>query len=114
MGRSKSGADGEGDRLANAAIDEFVWSDDEQCSRRGVTCLVYPLVASVAIIYPSGWVLIASGIGLIGAPPVPYFWLELISAALSTIVGLLLLCYPRSLLIMTAAARENLIAAACE
>jgi uncharacterized membrane protein HdeD (DUF308 family) len=42
-----------------------------------------------------GWFLIISGIlqaiGLIGAREVPYFWLELISAVLAIVIGLLLL-----------------------
>ena len=42
-----------------------------------------------------GWFLIISGvlqgIGLIGARQVPYFWLELISAVLAIVIGLLLL-----------------------
>lgn len=40
----------------------------------GLLALIYPLVASVAVIYLLGWVLIASGVlqglGLIGAPRV--------------------------------------------
>jgi len=72
----------------------------------GLLALVYPLVASVAIIKLLGWVLIASGvlhgIGLIGARQAPYFWLELISVALAIVVGLLLLRNPGGgLLIMT-------------
>jgi uncharacterized membrane protein HdeD (DUF308 family) len=49
----------------------------------GVLALVYPLVASVAVIKLLGWILIISGIlqgiGVIGARHVPHFWLELIS-----------------------------------
>ncbi len=72
----------------------------------GLLALVFPLVASVPIIKVVGWVLIASGvlqgIGLIGARQVPHFWLDLISVALSIIVGLLLLRDPgQGLRIMT-------------
>ena len=61
----------------------------------GVLALIYPWIASVAIIRLLGWFLIISGIlqaiGLIGAREVPYFWLELISAMLAIVIGLLLL-----------------------
>src|SRR5262245_7903071 len=43
----------------------------------GILALVYPLIASVAIVYLLAWVLIISGIvqgiGLIGARQVPHF-----------------------------------------
>src|SRR4249919_1610065 len=52
----------------------------------GILALVYPLIASVAIVYLLGWILIISGIvqgiGLIGARQVPHFWLQLISVVL--------------------------------
>lgn len=72
----------------------------------GVLALVYPFIASVAIIYLLGWILIVSGvlqgIGLIGARDVPHYWLQLISAVLAILIGLLLLRQPDSgLLIMT-------------
>jgi uncharacterized membrane protein HdeD (DUF308 family) len=61
----------------------------------GVLALIYPWIASVAMVRLLGWFLIVSGvlqaIGLIGAREVPYFWLELISAILPIILGLLLL-----------------------
>jgi uncharacterized membrane protein HdeD (DUF308 family) len=61
----------------------------------GVLALVYPAIASVAIVRLLGWFLIISGvlqgIGLIGAREVPYFWLELISTILGIVIGLLLL-----------------------
>src|SRR4029077_9879906 len=61
----------------------------------GILALIYPWIASVAIVRLLGWFLIISGllqaIGLIGAREVPYFWLELISAALAIVIGLLLL-----------------------
>lgn len=72
----------------------------------GVLALVYPFIASVAIVFLLGWVLIISGvlqgIGLIGASNVPHYWLQLISAVLAILIGILLLRSPDSgLLIMT-------------
>ncbi len=72
----------------------------------GVLALVYPIVASVAVVYLLAWVLIISGvlqgIGLIGASNVPHYWLQLISAVLAILIGVLLLGSPDSgLLIMT-------------
>ena len=72
----------------------------------GVLALVYPLIASVGIVYLLAWVLIVSGvlqgIGLIGASNVPHYWLQLISAVLAILIGVLLLRDPESgLLIMT-------------
>lgn len=72
----------------------------------GVLALVYPLIASVAIIYLLAWILIISGvlqgIGLIGARHVPHFWLQAISAVLAILIGLLLLRSPDSgLLVIT-------------
>jgi uncharacterized membrane protein HdeD (DUF308 family) len=55
----------------------------------GVLALVYPYVASVALVFLIGWILIISGvlqgIGLIGAKEVPHFWLQLISSELGTL-----------------------------
>ncbi|HWM30874.1 MAG TPA: HdeD family acid-resistance protein [Methyloceanibacter sp.] len=72
----------------------------------GILALVYPLVASVAMVFLLGWILIISGvlqgIGLIGARDVPHYWLSLISAVLAIVIGLLLLRQPDSgLLLMT-------------
>jgi len=73
----------------------------------GFLALVYPLIASVAIIVLLGWILIISGvvqgIGLIGARHVPHFWLQLISVALSIVVGLLLLRQPEAGLVVFSA-----------
>ena len=70
----------------------------------GVLALVYPLIASVAIVYLLAWILIISGvvqgIGLIGAQQVPHFWLQLISVVLSIVVGLLLLRQPEAGLVV--------------
>jgi uncharacterized membrane protein HdeD (DUF308 family) len=60
----------------------------------------------VALIFLLGWILIVSGvvqgIGLIGAKDVPHFWLQLVSAVLALLIGILLLRNPNAgLLIMT-------------
>jgi uncharacterized membrane protein HdeD (DUF308 family) len=64
----------------------------------GILALLFPLLASVAVVLILGWSLVASGVlqglGLIGARKVPHFWLELISVVLSIIVGWLLLRNP--------------------
>jgi uncharacterized membrane protein HdeD (DUF308 family) len=66
----------------------------------GVLALVYPLIASVAIVRLLGWILIITGvlhgIGLIGARQAPQFWLELLSVILAIVVGLLLLRQPQA------------------
>ena len=72
----------------------------------GVLALIYPLLASVAMVYLLAWVLIVSGglqaIGLIGARDVPHYWLQLISVVLAIVIGVLLLNQPESgLLVMT-------------
>ncbi|MEM7400119.1 MAG: HdeD family acid-resistance protein [Pseudomonadota bacterium] len=72
----------------------------------GVLAILSPIVASVAIVFLLGWVLIISGVlqalGLIGASNVPHFWLQLISAVLAILIGVLLLRSPDSgLLVMT-------------
>ena len=60
----------------------------------GALALIYPLLASVAMIYLLAWVLIVSGavqaIGLIGARHVPHYWLQLISVVLAILIGVLL------------------------
>ena len=64
----------------------------------GIVALIYPLVSSVALALFLGWILIISGIvqgiSLIGAQNVPSFWLQLVSAVLSIIVGVLFLRRP--------------------
>jgi uncharacterized membrane protein HdeD (DUF308 family) len=72
----------------------------------GVLALVYPFIASVAIIVLLAWILIVSGIlqgiGLIGARNVPHYWVQLISAVLAILIGILLLRSPGSgLLVVT-------------
>jgi uncharacterized membrane protein HdeD (DUF308 family) len=70
----------------------------------GVLALIYPFIASVAIVFLLAWILIVSGIlqgiGLIGARHVPHFWLQLISAVLAILIGLLLLRAPDSGLLL--------------
>lgn len=72
----------------------------------GVLAILSPIIASVAIVSLLGWVLIISGVlqavGLIGASNVPHFWLQLISAVLAILIGVLLLRSPEGgLLVMT-------------
>jgi uncharacterized membrane protein HdeD (DUF308 family) len=72
----------------------------------GVLALVYPFIASVTVVFLLAWILIASGIlqgiGLIGASNVPHYWLQLISAVLAILIGVILRSSPDSgLLIMT-------------
>jgi uncharacterized membrane protein HdeD (DUF308 family) len=64
----------------------------------GIVALVYPFVSTVALVVVLGWLLILSGvvqgISLIGAQNVPNFWLQLVSAVLSIIVGVIFLRRP--------------------
>ena len=61
----------------------------------GIVALVYPLITNVALAVFLGWMLLLSGIiqavTLIGGGKTPDFWLQLISAALSVLVGFLFL-----------------------
>jgi uncharacterized membrane protein HdeD (DUF308 family) len=61
----------------------------------GILALVYPVVSSFAAVFALGCLLIisgiAQGISLIDAREVPHFWLQLVSAVLSVIVGVLLI-----------------------
>jgi uncharacterized membrane protein HdeD (DUF308 family) len=64
----------------------------------GVLALVYPLMADAAVAVFLGWMLLLSGIfqamTLIGGGKTPDFWLQLISAVLSVVVGFLFLRNP--------------------
>ena len=64
----------------------------------GVVALLFPVFSSVAVVLMLGWLLIISGIfqaiSLIGATNVPHFWLQLISVALSVVIGFLFLRNP--------------------
>ena len=72
----------------------------------GVLALIYPLVSTVAVVLFLGWLLIISGIlqgiSLFDARRVPHFWLQLVSVALSVIIGVLFLRDPgQALLVLT-------------
>ena len=64
----------------------------------GVVALLFPVFSSVAVVLMLGWLLIISGIfqaiSLIGATKVPHFWLQLVSVALSVVIGVLFLRNP--------------------
>ena len=64
----------------------------------GLLALIYPIIASLAVVSLLGWVLIVSGVAqglsLIGARNMPTFWLQAISVALSIVVGVLFLSNP--------------------
>ncbi|MGI1661318.1 HdeD family acid-resistance protein [Palleronia sp. KMU-117] len=64
----------------------------------GVVALVFPLFTTLAVTLVLGWILIANGIvhliSLLAAARSPGFWLSLISAALSVVVGVLLIRNP--------------------
>jgi uncharacterized membrane protein HdeD (DUF308 family) len=64
----------------------------------GVLALIYPLFSTLAIALFLGWILIFAGIAeavtLIGGTKVPHFWLQLISAVLSVVVGFLIVRNP--------------------
>jgi uncharacterized membrane protein HdeD (DUF308 family) len=70
----------------------------------GLLALIYPMLASVAMMVLLGWILILSGvvqgIGLIGARQIPHFWLQLVSVVLSIVVGWLLLSRPEGGLLL--------------
>jgi len=61
----------------------------------GILALVYPVASSFAVVSLLGWLLIISGIvqgiSLLDARKLPHFWLQLVSVALSVIVGVLLI-----------------------
>jgi uncharacterized membrane protein HdeD (DUF308 family) len=64
----------------------------------GALALIYPLFSTLAIALFLGWILIFAGIAeavtLIGGTRVPHFWLQLISAVLSVLVGFLIVRNP--------------------
>ena len=61
----------------------------------GIVALLFPVFSSVAVVVVLGWMLIISGafqaISLIGATHVPHFWLQLVSVAISVLIGALFL-----------------------
>jgi uncharacterized membrane protein HdeD (DUF308 family) len=64
----------------------------------GFVAFLFPVFSSVAVVLMLGWLLIISGIfqaiSLIGATNVPHFWLQLVSVALSVVIGILFLRHP--------------------
>jgi uncharacterized membrane protein HdeD (DUF308 family) len=64
----------------------------------GIFALIFPAISSVAVVVFLGWLLIISGIvqaiSLMDARYVPHFWLQLVSVALSVVVGILFLRNP--------------------
>jgi uncharacterized membrane protein HdeD (DUF308 family) len=66
----------------------------------GVLALIYPALASTGITVLVGWLLILAGIvqavSLFGVTQVPYFWLDLVAAALAILVGWILAFRPES------------------
>jgi uncharacterized membrane protein HdeD (DUF308 family) len=64
----------------------------------GVVALVYPLLSTLAVTFFLGWMLIISGIvqafTLVATSKVPHFWLQLVSAVLSIITGVLFVRNP--------------------
>jgi uncharacterized membrane protein HdeD (DUF308 family) len=64
----------------------------------GVLALIFPAISSVALVFYLGWLLIISGvlqaISLIDAHNVPHFWIQLLSAVLFVVVGMLFLRNP--------------------
>jgi len=59
----------------------------------GAVAIVYPLVSSLALTWFLGWILIVGGVvqatSLVAAGRVPHFWLQLFSAAVSLVTGIL-------------------------
>jgi uncharacterized membrane protein HdeD (DUF308 family) len=64
----------------------------------GGLALVYPLLSTLAVTLFLGWMLIFSGIvqaiSLVASAKLPHFWLQLISAVLSVVVGLIFIRNP--------------------
>jgi uncharacterized membrane protein HdeD (DUF308 family) len=59
----------------------------------GLFAFVYPLLSSFAVSWMLGWVLIAAGlvqaVSLVAAGRVPNFWLQLVSAVLAVVTGVI-------------------------
>ncbi|MEM9044819.1 MAG: HdeD family acid-resistance protein [Pseudomonadota bacterium] len=64
----------------------------------GLAALISPLLITATLVLFLGWLLIFSGglqvISLIGATHVPHFWLQLLSAVLSVLIGYLFVKNP--------------------
>lgn len=64
----------------------------------GAFAFVYPILPSSAVPLLLGWLLIisgaAQGVSLIGARNVPHFWVQVLSVAVSVIIGIMFLRIP--------------------
>jgi uncharacterized membrane protein HdeD (DUF308 family) len=64
----------------------------------GVFALIFPVLSTVAVIFMIGWLLVISAalqaVSLAGSRHAPHFWLQLVSAGLALLVGLLILLHP--------------------
>ena len=64
----------------------------------GAAAIVYPMLSSLALTWFLGWILIVGGlvqgISLVAAGRVPHFWLQLFSAAVSLVTGVLIIRNP--------------------
>ena len=64
----------------------------------GIVALGYPLVTTLAVTLLLGWMLVFSGIvqaiTLVANARLPHFWLQLVSAVLSVVVGILFIRNP--------------------
>lgn len=64
----------------------------------GLVAMVYPLLTSLAVSFFLGWTLVVSGvvqaITLVATSRVPHFWLQLISAVLAIVTGVLFIRNP--------------------
>lgn len=66
----------------------------------GLAAIAFPLFSGIAVVVFLGWMLIISGIAqgitLVTAKEAPHFWLQLVSLALSCIVGLMMVSRPEA------------------
>jgi uncharacterized membrane protein HdeD (DUF308 family) len=66
----------------------------------GLAAIAFPLFSAIAVVVFLGWMLIISGVAqgitLITAKEAPHFWLQLISLALSCVVGLMMVSRPEA------------------
>jgi uncharacterized membrane protein HdeD (DUF308 family) len=64
----------------------------------GLFAFVYPLLSSLAVSYFLGWVMIVAGVvqgvALVAAARAPHFWMQLVSAVLSAVVGVVFVRNP--------------------
>ena len=66
----------------------------------GVLALVFPALSATGVTVLIGWLLIVGGLvqalSLVGVTQVPYFWLDLVAAALAILVGWILAFHPEA------------------